>query len=107
MPWAMSASQTRLMSVCCASGPGERRLRIFFITEGMFIAGGQWVNLDHVLTLRRLGYDARYWIVRANDPPDADFQPQLPPRADAPWQLAPPDLTSSDVVVVGEMFGTG
>ncbi|MDB5447270.1 MAG: hypothetical protein JWQ97_2587 [Phenylobacterium sp.] len=107
MPWAICGSQTRLVSVCCASEPGERRLRIFFLNEGLFVAGGQQVNLDHVLRLRRLGYDARYWIIRANDPDAAAFRPQFPPGAEAPWQTARPELTAQDVLVVGEMFGAG
>jgi len=81
-------------------------LRIFFLTEGMFLAGGQLANLDQVLTLRRMGYDAQFWFVRTNPPID-DFQPRFPPGLEAPWRLAPPELAPDDVVVVGEMFGAG
>ena len=81
-------------------------MRIFFLNEGLFLTGGQFVNLDHVLALRRLGYDARFWFIRVNAP-IADFRPAFPPGQEAPWQVEPPELAPDDVVVVGEMFGAG
>jgi hypothetical protein len=85
-------------------------LRIFYLSDGGFAAGGQLVNLDHVLLLRRLGYDARFWFVRTTEP-IAGFRPtfpqDLPAAGEIPWQVTTPELTAADVVVVGEMFGAG
>jgi hypothetical protein len=80
-------------------------LRIFYVTHGVHITGGQLVNLDHVAALRRFGYDARLLFVRT--PEEPGFRPEFPPGYDAPWQLGPEGLTPDDIVVVGEMFGTG
>jgi hypothetical protein len=105
MAWAIAAPPDKLGERLLRRSRGSR-LRIYYLCEGLFLAGGQMVNLDHVLTLRRLGYDARFWILRTNEP-IAGFRPQFPPGREAPWQLDPPELTADDVVVVGEMFGTG
>ncbi|MET0273060.1 MAG: glycosyltransferase [Phenylobacterium sp.] len=80
-------------------------MRIFYVTEGVFVAGGQLINLEHVAALRRMGLDARFLIVRT--PADPAFVPSFPPGLEAPWQLTAPDLAPDDVVVVGEMFGQG
>ena len=81
-------------------------MRIFYVTNGEHIAGGQLVNLDHVAGLRRLGYDARFLIVR---PPGeaGPFTPQFPTGLEAPWQAETADLTADDFVVGGEMFADG
>ena len=64
------------------------------------------MNLDHVAALRRLGYDARFLVVRpADERPTAT--PAFPAGFDVPWQRTTDDLTPSDIVVVGEMFGDG
>jgi hypothetical protein len=80
-------------------------LRIFYVTDGVHIAGGQLVNLDHVAALRRLGYDARLMILR----PDGEgaFTPQFPPGLGVPWQLGTDGLTAEDFAVSGEMFELG
>lgn len=80
-------------------------MRIFYVIDGAFRAGGHRVNLDHVLTLRRLGYDARFWIMRPPEEPAGVYQPDFPPGQEAPWQFDVPDLGARDVLVVGEMFG--
>ena len=80
-------------------------MRIFYVIAGDFIAGGQRVNLDHVLALRRLGYDARLWIMRPDGEAAGAYQPKFPSGLEAPWQPAVPDLAADDVLVVGEMFG--
>jgi glycosyltransferase involved in cell wall biosynthesis len=80
-------------------------VRIFYVTNGQHVAGGQLVNLDHVSALRRLGYDARFLIVR---PPDeGPFTPEFPAGHEAPWQTDVGDLTAADIVVGGEMFALG
>lgn len=74
---------------------------------GDLVAGGQRVNLAHVVTLRAWGHDARLLIVR---PPGegGSFSPAFPVDVTAPpWQLEIDDLTADDVVVVGEMFRRG
>lgn len=78
-------------------------MRIFYVTQGVHLTGGQLVNLDHVAALRRLGYDARLLFVRD----EADFTPQFPPGLASPWQLGVRGLAADDVVVVGEIFGVG
>ncbi|PZQ63577.1 MAG: hypothetical protein DI570_08565 [Phenylobacterium zucineum] len=78
-------------------------MRIFYVTQGVHRTGGQLVNLDHVATLRRLGYDARFLFVRRDGTPPEPF----PAGHDAPWQSTIDGLTRDDVVVVGEMFGDG
>jgi hypothetical protein len=70
------------------------------------ITGGQLVNLDHVVTLRKLGYDARLLIVRQPEE-GGRFVPSFPDGSEAPWQLGTAGLAADDVVVVGEMFGAG
>jgi hypothetical protein len=80
-------------------------VRIFYVTNGQHVAGGQLVNLDHVAALRRLGYDARFLIVRP--PGEGPFTPQFPPGREAPWQTETHDLEAEDVVVGGEMFALG
>lgn len=79
-------------------------MRIFYVTNGVFVTGGQRVNLDHVLTLRRLGYDARFLIVPA---PGQAADPRFPSGQEAPWSADVGALTMDDIVVVGEMFGAG
>lgn len=78
-------------------------MRIFYVTQGVHRTGGQLVNLDHVASLRRLGYDARVLFVRTDGTPPEPF----PPGYDAPGQVGPDGLTGDDIVVVGEMFGAG
>ncbi|MBL8555422.1 MAG: glycosyltransferase [Phenylobacterium sp.] len=78
-------------------------MRIFYVTQGVHLTGGQLVNLDHVAALRRLGYDARLIFIR--DEPD--FTPQFPPGLESPWQVGAAGLAADDVVVVGEIFGKG
>jgi hypothetical protein len=78
-------------------------VRIFYVTQGVHLTGGQLVNLDHVAALRRLGYDARLLFIRD----EADFTPQFPSGVDLPWQLGPQGVAADDVLVVGEMFGVG
>ena len=80
-------------------------MRIFYVTDGVHIAGGQLVNLDHVATLRRLGYDAGLLIVRPKG--EGAFEPRFPPGLDVPWQRDAAGLTAADFVVGGEMFGNG
>lgn len=82
-------------------------MRIFYATAGDFVAGGQQVNLDHVVALRAQGHDARLLILRrAGEPPG--FAPSFPAGvAPPPWQATPEGLTADDVVVVGEMFERG
>lgn len=77
-------------------------MRIFYVTDGVFIAGGQMINLEHVAALRRLGFDARFLVIRP--PEETGFQPDLP--ADVPWQFKA-DLTAEDWVVCGEMHANG
>jgi glycosyltransferase involved in cell wall biosynthesis len=79
-------------------------LRIFFLSDGLFLAGGQFVNLEHVLALRRTGHDARFWFLRKPEQMEG-FKVRFPPGLEAPWQFEPPELTADDVVVVGEMHG--
>jgi hypothetical protein len=79
-------------------------LRIFYVTEGVHIAGGQMINLEHVRSLRGMGYDARFLIVRPED--EQGFAPQFPPGLESPWQLSA-DLTADDWVICGEMHGAG
>lgn len=79
-------------------------MRIFYVTQGVHLTGGQFVNLDHVATLRRLGYDARFLFVRSDG---EVFAPEFPPGMDAPWQLGAAGLLADDILVVGEMFGAG
>jgi hypothetical protein len=78
-------------------------VRIFYVTQGVHRSGGQRVNLDHVASLRRLGYDARFLFVRADGTPPEPF----PDGYDLPWQATVDGLTRDDIVVVGEMFGAG
>lgn len=78
-------------------------MRIFYVTQGVHRTGGQFVNLDHVAALRRLGYDARFLFVRTDGTPPEPF----PAGYDAPFQIGPDGLAADDVVVVGEMFGAG
>jgi hypothetical protein len=80
-------------------------LRIFYVVDGEHGSGGQAVNLEHVLALRRLGYDARYLVLRRK--PDPAFRPHFPPGVDLPWQLGTGGIEASDIVVVGEMFAQG
>jgi hypothetical protein len=80
-------------------------LRIFYVTDGVHVAGGQLVNLDHVAALRRLGYDARLMILRPAG--ESAFTPQFPPGREVPWRLGLGDLAADDVVVTGEMFELG
>jgi glycosyltransferase involved in cell wall biosynthesis len=83
-------------------------LRIFYVTQGVHITGGQLVNLDHVKALRRFGYDARLLFVRPPEEPAGSFSPEFPQGYDAPpWQVGQVGLTADDIVVVGEMFGAG
>lgn len=78
-------------------------MRIFYVTQGVHRTGGQFVNLDHVATLRRLGHDARFLFV--NDEPG--FAPEFPAGLESPWQRGAGGLTADDIVSVGEMFGAG
>jgi len=80
-------------------------VRIFYVTDGVHIGGGQLVNLDHVSALRRRGYDARLLILRPEG--EGAFTPQFPPGSEVPWQRGCDGLTSGDFAVVGEMFGLG
>lgn len=80
-------------------------MRIFYVTDGVHIGGGQLVNLDHVTALRRLGYDARLLIVRPAG--EGAFAPQFPAGRDVPWQQGCGGLQADDIAVVGEMFGLG
>ena len=79
-------------------------MRIFYATDGGFVAGGQMVLLDHVIALRRLGFDARLLVLRSDA---ADFRPTFPAGRDAPWQSGVAGLTAEDFIVVGEMHGEG
>ncbi|MBS0360885.1 MAG: hypothetical protein JSR98_05865, partial [Proteobacteria bacterium] len=82
-------------------------MRIFYAVGGEFVAGGQQVNLDHVMALRAQGHDARLLIIRPKSEPPG-FVPRFPAAVEPPpWQLSPDDLTGDDVVVVGEMFQRG
>lgn len=78
-------------------------MRIFYVTSGQHVAGGQLVNLDHVATLRSWGHDARHMIINN----ESGFAPVFPAGLEAPWQVGAAGLTADDVVVVGEMFGAG
>jgi hypothetical protein len=82
-------------------------LRIHYVTQGVHLTGGQLVNLDHVVHLRRLGYDALLLIVRPPDEPRGAFIPSFPAGLEVPWQVGVGGLGPDDVVVVGEMFGAG
>ena len=82
-------------------------MRIFYVTNGVHIAGGQRVNLDHVLALRRLGYDAQFLIVRPNGERLDGFAPEFPDGIYAPWRTDTRGFTDRDIAVVGEMFGAG
>lgn len=82
-------------------------MRIFYVTDGVHVAGGQLINLEHVAALRRMGFDARFLIVRPPAEDDQVFIPDFPPGLELPWQRRAPDLTADDVVVVGEMFAAG
>lgn len=77
-------------------------MRIFYVTDGVHIAGGQLVNLDHVAALRRLGYDAQLMILRPEG--EEGFTPRFPPGLEVPWRLGVGDATADDFVVSGEMF---
>ncbi len=77
-------------------------MRIYYLTDGRHSFGGQVVNLEHVLALRRLGYDARYLVV---PPPGEAPKVHLPPGVEVPWQTDVSDLTASDCAVIGEMNG--
>lgn len=79
-------------------------MRIYYVVNGVFRSGGQHANLNHVLGLRRLGYDARFLIV---PPPGQPAAPQFPPGLDAPWTADAGEPGRGDIVVVGEMFGAG
>ena len=81
-------------------------MRIYYVINGVFRTGGQLVNLDHVLALRRLGYDALFLVVPPPDAP-AGFAPRFPAGREAPWQRGLGGIGADDVVVVGEMFGAG
>ncbi len=79
-------------------------MRIYYVANGIFRSGGQRVNLEHVLGLRRLGYDARFLIV----PPTGEAAaPVFPGGVEAPWTPDAGEPGLDDVVVVGEMFGAG
>jgi hypothetical protein len=80
-------------------------LRIFYVVDGEHASGGQYVTLEHVRALRRLGYDARYLVIR----PDAAaaYRCVFPPGGEVPWQLGAEGLEASDLVVVGEMHAHG
>lgn len=82
-------------------------MRIYYVTNGIHITGGQLVNLDHVSHLRALGYDARFLVVRPPGETPGQFTPAFPPGLEAPWQWRVHDLTADDILVVGEMFGHG
>jgi hypothetical protein len=82
-------------------------LRIFYVTQGVHLTGGQLVNLDHVAALRRFGYDARFLFVRPQDETPGAFAPEFPSGLAAPWQTATDGLEACDILVVGEMFGAG
>lgn len=82
-------------------------MRIFYVTDGMHIAGGQLINLEHVAALRRMGFDARLLVIRPPAEEGQEFIPQFPPGLDLPWQRRAPDLTGDDYVVIGEMFAAG
>ncbi|HEY8615854.1 glycosyltransferase [Phenylobacterium sp.] len=79
-------------------------MRIFYVTDGVHVAGGQLINLEHVAALRRMGFDARFLIVRPKG--ETGFRPQFPPGLESPWQLEA-DLTAEDWVVCGEMHSAG
>ncbi len=80
------------------------RLRIYYVTNGVFESGAPRVNLDHVLALRRLGYDARCLIVPA---PGQAPMPNFTEGVQVPWtaDVAEPGL--DDILVVGESFRLG
>ncbi|MCW5761570.1 MAG: hypothetical protein KIS90_17495, partial [Phenylobacterium sp.] len=83
-------------------------MRIFYVTQGVHRTGGQFVNLDHVAALRRMGYDARFLFIRPDDEPPGVFTPEFPYGYEPPpWQTTLAGLTADDVLSVGEMFGAG
>lgn len=83
-------------------------MRIFYVTEGVHLTGGQLVNLDHVTAMRRLGYDARLLFVRPQDDDLRAFEPVFPYGfSPLPWQVTLEGLAADDILVVGEMFGAG
>lgn len=79
-------------------------MRIFYVTDGVHVAGGQLVNLEQVAALRRMGFDARFLIVRPAG--ETGFVPAFPPGLESPWQMDA-DLTGDDWVVCGEMHADG
>ncbi|MCR5880516.1 glycosyltransferase [Phenylobacterium sp. J367] len=79
-------------------------MRIFYVTTGQHVAGGQLINLEHVAALRRMGFDARFLILPMDDAGDA--APTFPPGLESPWQYEA-ELTADDWVVCGEMHGRG
>lgn len=80
-------------------------MRIFYVDDGTHAAGGQLINLEHVASLRGMGFDARFLLMPE---PGQPFTPNLPsPHEALPWQMATDDLTGEDYVVLPEMFGRG
>ena len=83
-------------------------MRIFYVNDGLHTAGGQMINLEHVASLRRMGFDARFLILRNPAEAPGAFTPRFPPPHEGlPWQWTADDLTPEDYVVLPEMFGRG
>jgi hypothetical protein len=83
-------------------------LRIFYVNDGLHTAGGQMINLEHVASLRAMGFDARFLILRNPGEAPGAFTPSFPPPHEGlPWQRTADDLAADDYVVLPEMFGRG